>query len=411
MANKLKALAEYKFTSSFYKTLENTHMKCTKKINLTNFKKSTMLGFIALAAVTSPLTLAADYSSDAGWYLGGNIGQSRAEISEARIVNNRTSTSFSAGEVIGTDNIDRGYKLFGGYQFNEHFALEGGYFNLGEFDFTSNVLPQGAGTFSGNVKVKGINIDAVGFLPITDRLSAFGRVGLNYAENNSEFSGTGFVVPQKSHTSDRDSNPKFGVGLQYAFTENLSMRLEAERYRINDIGNHKAQIDLISAGLVYRFGGHPTPTPVAVIAPAPAPTPAPVVVEPPAPVFEKYTLSATELFGFNSSAVNLPQHKLEEIATALKTPNSPKKVVITGYTDRLGSDAYNQKLSEERAIAVKEYIVSRGIDADRLVAEGKGEADPVVVCNDKNKAALIECLKPNRRVEIDQVKLVRKVTE
>lgn len=371
-------------------------------------KKTSLFNAIALTAMTSPLAFAYDYTMNEGWYLGGNIGQSRAELNETKMTNDQLSAGFSAGSS-RNNTIDRGYKLFGGYQFNQHFALEGGYFNLGEFDYTSNVLPNGAGTFQGNFKAEGINLDLIGYLPLSEKLTAFGRVGINHAETRSTFSGTGFVIPEKSSTSDRENNPKIGVGLEYAFNQALSMRVEAERYRINDTGSHKADIDLFSVGLVYRFGTTPHPTPVEVVAPAPAPAPAPV--EPPAPVFEKYTLSATELFGFDSAAVNLPQAKLEEIATALKTPGSPKQVVITGYTDRLGSEAYNQKLSEERALAVKAYIVNSGIDADRLVAEGKGEADPVVVCNDRNKAALIDCLKPNRRVEIDQVKLVRKVTE
>ncbi|MES2825933.1 MAG: outer membrane beta-barrel protein [Pseudomonadota bacterium] len=374
-------------------------------------KKTGLLSAIALTVMTSQVAFADDYTLNEGWYLGGNIGQSRAELTEAKMTNDQLSAGFSSGSPRNNNTIDRGYKLFGGYQFNQSFALEGGYFNLGEFDYTNNVLPNGAGTFHGNFKVEGINLDLVGYLPLSDKLTAFGRVGINHAETRSTFSGTGFVIPEKSSTSDRENNPKIGVGLEYAFNEALSMRVEAERYRVNDTGSHKADIDLFSVGLVYRFGAAPAPTPVVVVAPTPAPAPAPVPVEPPAPVFEKYTLSATELFGFDSSAVNLPQAKLEQIATALKTPGSPKQVVITGYTDRLGSDTYNQKLSEERALAVKAYMVNRGIDTDRLVAEGKGEADPVVVCNDKNKAALIECLKPNRRVEIDQVKLIRKISE
>lgn len=120
-------------------------------------------------------------------------------------------------------------------------------------------------------------------------------------------------------------------------------------------------------------------------------------------------MSATELFAFDSSAVNLPQRKLDEITEALKGEGAPKRIVITGYTDNLGSDAYNQKLSERRAVAVKDYMVAQGIAADRLNAEGKGEADPVVVCDDKKLAALKECLKPNRRVEIDQIPFVREV--
>jgi OOP family OmpA-OmpF porin len=84
-------------------------------------------------------------------------------------------------------------------------------------------------------------------------------------------------------------------------------------------------------------------------------------------------------------------------------------VVITGYTDRLGSDKYNQKLSERRATAVKDYLVGKGVAANRLKAEGKGKANPVVQCNNKKRADLIACLEPNRRVEVEQITIERRV--
>jgi OOP family OmpA-OmpF porin len=363
-------------------------------------KASGILSCMILAAMTSSLTLA----DDAGWYLGGNIGQTRADIDEQRIADSLLQNGFS-NTLVKDDSIDAGYKLFGGYQFNRYLALEGGYFNLGEFNFTSTTQP--AGTFNGSLEAHGINIDLVGTLPITEKFSAFGRAGVTYAQTKDAFNGTGAVHVFSPTAKERDTNFKVGAGLQYAFNDNWAMRLEAERYRINDAVGHTGDIDLLSVGLVYRFGAKPAPA--TVIAPPP-PAPVPVVTAPkPSPKFEKYTLSATELFSFDSSAVNLPQAKLEEIATAVKGEGSPKQVLITGYTDRLGSDDYNQKLSERRALAVKEYMVGRGIDESRLVAEGKGEADPVVECTDTNKDALIKCLAPNRRVEIDEVKMVREI--
>jgi OOP family OmpA-OmpF porin len=115
------------------------------------------------------------------------------------------------------------------------------------------------------------------------------------------------------------------------------------------------------------------------------------------------TLSATELFDFDRATLKLPQPKLDEIAKALVDNPSISNVRITGYTDRLGTDAYNQRLSEKRAEAVKNYLVSRGVPASRLSAIGKGEAEPVVQCNDKDRNALIRCLEPNRRVEVEQI--------
>jgi len=370
-------------------------------------KASSILSSIVLASMSSSFVFADTEATDSNWYMGGNIGQTRADIDEERISNSLIDKGFSGALVKDHDSADRGYKLYGGYQLNRHFALEGGYFDLGEFGFTSTTAP--AGTFNGDIKLRGINLDLVGFLPVTEKLSAFARAGVNYAETKDKFFGSGAAHALTPTASDREANLKLGAGLQYAFTEKLAMRLEAERYRVSDAVGHKGDVDLVSVGLVYRFGNTAIPVTAAVYTPISVPAPAPVAIAPPPPRFEKYTLSATELFAFDSSAVNMPQVKLEEITTAIKGAGAPQQIVILGYTDRLGSEEYNQKLSEQRALAVKNYMVSRGVDANRLLTEGKGEADPIVTCDEKNKAKLIECLKPNRRVEIDQVKMVREI--
>jgi len=84
----------------------------------------------------------------------------------------------------------------------------------------------------------------------------------------------------------------------------------------------------------------------------------------------------------------------------LKEHEEFKLVMVTGHTDRIGSEAYNQKLSEQRANKVKDYLVSQGIDAGRLQAVGKGESEPVVDCKGIRGKQLVECLAPNRRVVI-----------
>lgn len=152
----------------------------------------------------------------------------------------------------------------------------------------------------------------------------------------------------------------------------------------------------------------PPPAPVAAEPPPPPPPPAPPPPPPPAR-FEKVTMSATELFGFDSAKLNPNQPKLDDIAKLLNDNPSINNVVITGYTDRIGSDKYNQKLSERRANAVKEYLVGKGVAADRLSAVGKGKANPVVECHDKKRADLIKCLEPNRRVEVEQISVERRV--
>ncbi|MBA2548242.1 MAG: outer membrane beta-barrel protein, partial [Burkholderiaceae bacterium] len=202
---------------------------------------------------------AANAADDGGWYGGFNLGQSRAEIDDARITSSLLAAGLSTTS-ISDDDRDFGYKVFGGYKFNRFFAVEGGYFDLGKFSFTANTVP--LGTLSGNIKVRGVNLDLVGILPITERFSAFARAGVNYAEARDSFSSTGAVSVLNTNPKERDTNYKFGGGLQFDFTRRLGMRLEAERYRINDAVGNKGDVDLISLGLIYRFGAaSPAPAP------------------------------------------------------------------------------------------------------------------------------------------------------
>ena len=381
-------------------------------------KTTVTLVLTAMAAVTSSDAMA----NELGWYMGGNAGQSTAKIDDARIARGLAGGGFTTTS-INDDNRDNGYKVFGGYLFNKHFAIEGGYFDLGKFGFTATTLPPG--TLNGRLKARGANLDAVLFMNMTERFSLFGRAGVAYADVRDNFSGTGLVVVNNPNPSKKDTNYKFGGGLQYAFNDNLAMRLEAERYRIDDAVGNKGDIDLVSLGLVYRFGrtrtvpasyvpplaSAPAPEPVreVFVAPPPLPTPPAPPARPLPPRFERFTLSATELFGFDSAELRLPHPKLDEIATALSNNRDISNVAITGHADRIGSPAYNQKLSERRAMSVKDYLVSRGVDGSRLTASGRGELVPVVECTDKNRPALIICLEPNRRVEIEQITIDRRV--
>lgn len=111
-------------------------------------------------------------------------------------------------------------------------------------------------------------------------------------------------------------------------------------------------------------------------------------------------LSATELFPFDHWQVRAPQPKLDEIAKVLKDNPAIASVTITGYTDRLGGHDYNLALSKRRAESVALYLRRQGIDGGRLNTVGKGEAEPLVQCDQEDEAALIKCLEPNRRVVI-----------
>jgi OOP family OmpA-OmpF porin len=141
-----------------------------------------------------------------------------------------------------------------------------------------------------------------------------------------------------------------------------------------------------------------------VVEPASAPVPAPVPAPEPVkcePKVQTINISADTLFAFDKAKLVDTTQIDNEVVAKMKDNQIFASVRINGHTDRLGSDAYNQKLSEKRANAVRDYIISQGIDGGRLVAVGHGETTPLVECNNKGRKALIQCLAPNRRVEIE----------
>jgi OOP family OmpA-OmpF porin len=140
----------------------------------------------------------------------------------------------------------------------------------------------------------------------------------------------------------------------------------------------------------------PAPAPMA----APAPAPAPVPAAAPKPI----TLSSDHLFAFGKSTLS-PEAKRDidtEVIAKLRKAGTIHYVNVSGHTDLIGSQTYNQKLSEARAEAVKAYLVSQGIDGSKIETYGFGKTQPIKHgCNQKNRKALIECLAPNRRVVIE----------
>jgi OmpA-OmpF porin, OOP family len=140
----------------------------------------------------------------------------------------------------------------------------------------------------------------------------------------------------------------------------------------------------------------------ALVAQAPQPPVAPP--PPPAITSQKITYQADALFDFDKAILKpAGKEKLDDLASKIEALNL-EVVVATGYTDRIGSNAYNDRLSLRRAQAVKAYLVSKGVPADRVYTEGKGKRNPVTTgCNQKNHKALIACLAPDRRVEVEVV--------
>ena len=151
-----------------------------------------------------------------GPYVGGSIG----------------GTKYKGDDIGGlaTDRTSTGGKLYGGYAFNPHIALELGYADLGKFSSPA-----------GSVKGKGVFLDGVGTIPITQSLSALGRVGVFSGKLDTTLAG-----------NDRGTSYKYGAGLQYDFNKQAGIRGEWERYRFKAF-NTGTNTDLLSVGLNYKF--------------------------------------------------------------------------------------------------------------------------------------------------------------
>lgn len=133
------------------------------------------------------------------------------------------------------------------------------------------------------------------------------------------------------------------------------------------------------------------------------PTTIPVVVAKPARV--KATIAADTLFDFDKAVLRADgKAELDRIVTALPQLNL-EVILVVGHTDRIGSKAYNQKLSDRRANAVKNYLTNYGVPADRIHTSGMGELQPVTTdCKGVTpNRDLIACLQPDRRVEIEVI--------
>ena len=371
--------------------------------------------YLAVLTALGALAGTSALAQEQPWYIGVGAGQSKATFDQSRIANSLLGVGATPTSMTET-NRSTNYKLFGGYQMNRYWGVEAGYFDLGRFDFNAQTAPPGS--LAGEIKLRGLNLDLVGRMPFTKRCAVFGRVGAHHAEARDAFSGTGAVYVTNPNPSKTDRHSKVGVGLEYSLTNALALRGEVERYRVNDAVGNTGDIDTASIALVYRFGGKtPAPAPRMVAAPepvmAPPPPPPPVVIAPPpppppvvAPMPTKVSLSADALFGFDSASIKPEgQQLLNKMASDLSGVQYDV-ITVTGHTDRIGSKAYNQKLSARRAEAVSRHLVDvAGIRAGKITTRGVGSDNPETAANacpgKKTTPALIACLQADRRVDVE----------
>lgn len=332
---------------------------------------------IGLAIASSPLFCFADstkYDLTSNWYGGVNVGQTHESINDGFIANDALGGGLTT---LTDDRRDNGYKVFAGYQLNDVFSLEAGFFDLGEFGLRATKDQVGA--LKINTKTRGFNLDLVGYIPVTHSLSAFGRVGGHYYESKDRFQGSELVLVTDAHRRERDSNFKWGGGFQYDVSKKVALRLEAERYAINDVTGNNGSINLYSFGVLYRFGSADLGR---------------------TQVSDNWELPVTKSVALQSQVycskldiqfeVNNSQIQREELERLLAIGVFMKKypdttATIEGHTDNIGTAESNKVLSRQRADSVVNYLVAnQHISAARLSAVGYGDTRPVADNNTEN---------------------------
>ena len=287
------------------------------------------------------------------------------------------------------------YGVFGGYQIlnrdNLGLAVELGYDDFG----------RAKGRQAGKTVAKhtnhGTHLSFKGSYEVLNGLDVYGKAGVALVRSDYKFYDA--TNGARKHADGRHSlrtSGLFAVGAEYAVLPELAVRLEYQwltrvgKFRTQD--SHNSSVDYnpwigsINAGVSYRFGQGAAP-----------------VVAAPEVVSKTFNLNSDVTFAFGKANLKpQAQAALDGIYGEIAQVHSAK-VAVAGYTDRIGSDAGNLKLSQRRAETVANYFVAKGVSSDAISATGYGKANPVTgaTCDQvKGRKALIACLAPDRRVEI-----------
>lgn len=322
--------------------------------------------------------------------LAGFMGVAQAAVPGSATVGVRggwVHANLDSSDIYKSDDKNGfGYGIYADYNFLSWLGVEVGYTAFDGMSYKDKADGSGA-----DLSAHGPEIAMRLALPLTDDGSdLFLRAG-------------GFYSFADIDHGDSDDNlvPVVGAGVQWAFTKNFGMRIGYDHYfgafdgKGSNFGGADSDFGFAYAGVQLTFGGPEEK------APAPAPAPEPVITH----VQEAFALDAGLLFPFDGS--NISEQGAAAVGDVVNQVNAKNvqnaQYTVKGHTDRLGSDAYNQKLSEKRANAVATELQNHGVPADSIVSvEGLGETSPVTgdKCNGLSRNELIKCLAPDRRVEI-----------
>ena len=339
---------------------------------------------IALAiAGLAATTVAQAAPQENTFYAGARVGWSAMHNGVKRV---------AAQEDVGFNRNSVTYGVFGGYQIlnqnNFGLAAEAGY------DFFGKNRTREAGEGTGYHSAHGFSLALKPSYEVYQDLDVYGKVGVGIVRNMYK-AGKGDDAEKFNKTK---ASLILGAGVEYAILPELAARVEyqwlskagnldsaLDKAGYSDTNyNYSPDIHSVTAGISYRFGQG-----AAVVAPE--------------VVNKTFTLNSDVTFAFGKSTLK-PEAStaLDGIYGEIAQVSNPA-VAVNGYADRIGKDASNLKLSQRRAETVANYLVSKGVNSNAITATGYGEANPVTgnTCDAvKGRKALIACLAPDRRVEV-----------
>lgn len=224
----------------------------------------TISAMLLSAVALSPL---AAHAADSNWYGVISIGQSTFDVDKSDFNDVVNDTAFATTVDSNLDDTDTGYKVQAGYKFNENFAVEGGYVDLGRMNYDTGITSTSPRAFTINgdagaeLQAYGFNVEAVGILPLSYGISLFGKAGAIIAHTESDASVTATIsngvdtesVDEDGHKTETSLKPTVGVGFSVDLNETLSARLEYERFFGLKTEGDDVDVDLASIGLVARF--------------------------------------------------------------------------------------------------------------------------------------------------------------
>jgi OmpA-OmpF porin, OOP family len=190
-----------------------------------------------------------------GLYVLGSVGVARFDQDISQSEKNAYLEDNTGVPVLSSsqDRSDSAYKLQVGYQFNENFAIEGGYVDLGQLEYKADF---GSSVFAKEeASAKGLNIAALLTLPVNAGFSLFVKAGIINAEVKEKIAVIAPSFYEAESEKARNVKPNFGIGVAYNFYQGFSARLEAERFSKlgDDDKTGEFDVDFYSLGLSYKF--------------------------------------------------------------------------------------------------------------------------------------------------------------